>query len=137
MYVSHKATRRPAACCVPHVSAARRQAEAPAGLVQVSQEAAFTQVFLTDLSKDTKHRLLEEEGQMAAADSLQRATDEAKNALEEYVYAMRSKVQGECAPFAKEADSAALVAELNELENWLYEDGEDEKKSVRAMLKIA
>jgi heat shock 70kDa protein 4 len=98
----------------------------------VSTEAAFTQTFLTDLPKATKDRLLEEEGQMAAADSLQRATDEAKNALEEYVYALRSKVQGECQQFVKEADGAALVSELNDVENWLYEDGEDEKKSVRA-----
>ena len=93
-------------------------------------------MFLTDLPKDTKNRLLEEEGQMAAADSLQRATDEAKNALEEYVYSLRSKVQGECAPFVKEPDGAALVSELNELENWLYEDGEDEKKSVRSALSV-
>lgn len=103
----------------------------------MSQEAAFTQVFLTDLTKETKNRLLEEEGQMAAADSLQRATDEAKNALEEYVYSLRSKVQGECAAFVKEADGAALVTELNDLENWLYEDGEDEKKSVRAFISCA
>lgn len=102
-------------------------------VVQVSQDAAFKQVFLADLPKETKERLLEEEGQMAAADSLQRATDEAKNALEEYVYSLRSKVQGECAPFVKEADASSLVTQLNDLENWLYEDGEDEKKSVRTL----
>jgi hypothetical protein len=105
--------------------------------LQVSQEAAFTAVYLTDLTLETKHRLLEEEGQMAAADSLQRATDEAKNALEEYVYALRSKVQGECASFVKEADREGLVSELNDLENWLYEDGEDEMKSVRILLTVA
>lgn len=98
--------------------------------MQVSTDAAFKAVFTAEVSSDFKNRLLEEEGQMAAADSLQRATDEAKNALEEYVYSLRSKVQGECAPFVKEADATALVAELNDLENWLYEDGEDEKKSV-------
>lgn len=67
---------------------------------------------------------------MGAADSLQRATDEAKNALEEYVYMLRSKVSGECADFVKSDDRDALISELNSMEDWLYEDGEDEKKSV-------
>lgn len=68
---------------------------------------------------------------MGAADSLQRATDEAKNALEEYVYMLRSKVSGDCSEFVNPADRDALVSELNAMEDWLYEDGEDEKKSVR------
>lgn len=137
--------RLPACCefsCIEHGHAFFRSVcfvcasihDSPVHLVQVSQEAAFTQVFLTDLSRETKNRLLEEEGQMASADSLQRATDEAKNALEEYTYSLRSKVQAECAPFVKEVDAAALVTELNAMENWLYEDGEDETKSVSVML---
>jgi Hsp70 protein len=98
---------------------------------QVSQEATFEQASACGMSVAKYHALLEAEGEMAAGDALQTATDEAKNSLEEYVYGLRSKVQGECAEFVAEGERAALVAELNAMEDWLYEDGEDEKKSVR------
>jgi heat shock 70kDa protein 4 len=98
--------------------------------LQVSQDAPYLQVFHAEIPVEVKNRLLEEEGQMSAADALQRATDEAKNALEAYVYDMRSKVQGAYADFAKPEEREAFVSELNTVEDWLYEDGEDEKKSV-------
>ena len=110
--------------CLPHIEVRLS--------LQVSKEVGVTQTFHVDLVPETKHRLLEEEGQMAAADSLQRATDEAKNALEEYVYMLRSKVQAECADFVNSDERESLVSQLNAMEDWLYEDGEDEKKSVRS-----
>ena len=54
----------------------------------------------------------------------------AKNALEAHIYALRNRLYEGLAPFVKEADRDALAATLSKLEDWLYEDGEDETKSV-------
>lgn len=74
--------------------------------------------------------LIEAEGQMFSNDKLQEDTNEAKNALEAYIYGLRSKLYENLAPYVQEADREALSAQLSEMEDWLYGDGEDEKKSV-------
>ena len=99
--------------------------------MQISAEAKFEQTTLVGLPAEQYQRLLEEEGQMQATDVLQTATDEAKNSLEEYLLALRSDLSGKYFDFVKAEDREALSSELTQLEDWLYEDGEDEKKSVR------
>jgi len=74
--------------------------------------------------------LLEREGEMQAQDRLQEDTANAKNALEARVYALRSSLHAELAPYVKEADREATASRLSALEEWLYDEGEDEKKSV-------
>ena len=74
--------------------------------------------------------LLEREGEMQAADKLQEDTANAKNALEAYVYALRNRLYGDLQDYVKEADREALSARLSATEDWLYDEGEDEKKSV-------
>jgi heat shock protein 4 len=55
---------------------------------------------------------------------------ERKNALEEYIYDMRSKLEDRYAPFVQPQERAALLAELSKDEDWLYsEEGEDATKS--------
>jgi heat shock protein 4 len=46
--------------------------------------------------------LIEAEGSMAANDKLQEDTNEAKNALEAYIYGLRSKLYEKLAPFVQE-----------------------------------
>jgi hypothetical protein len=99
--------------------------------MQVSKPAKFEQQSLVALPMETYQRFLEEEGQMTVDDNLEIATAEAKNNLEEYLLALRSHLSDRYADFVKPADRDALVSELNALEDWLYEEGEDEKKSVR------
>jgi molecular chaperone DnaK (HSP70) len=99
--------------------------------IQVSTPAKLEQQSLVALPVETYQRFLEEEGQMTVDDNLEIATAEAKNNLEEYLLALRSHLSDRYADFVKPADRDALVSELNALEDWLYEDGEDEKKSVR------
>jgi heat shock protein 4 len=74
--------------------------------------------------------LLEREGEMQAQDRLQEDTANAKNALEAHVYALRGRLYGDLSAYVREADREALAAKLSGLENWLYEEGEDELKSV-------
>jgi heat shock protein 4 len=53
-----------------------------------------------------------------------------KNALEEYVYDNRSKLDGRYAIYVQEKEKSDLLAGLQEAEDWLYsEEGEDATKS--------
>jgi len=69
----------------------------------------------------------EQEFKMIAADRQEKERADARNALEEYVYELRGKLQSddELAPFVLEADRNELVKNLDDMENWLYEEGED------------
>jgi molecular chaperone DnaK (HSP70) len=102
--------------------------------MQVSEPAQLVQESLVTLPMEMYQRFLEEEGQMTATDALEIATAEAKNNLEEYLLALRSNLSDRYADFVKPEDRDALTSELNALEDWLYEDGEEEMKSVRHFL---
>ncbi|CAG9861697.1 unnamed protein product [Phyllotreta striolata] len=74
----------------------------------------------------------EQEFKMIASDRQEKERADARNAFEEYVYELRNKVSSddELAAFILENDRAALVAQLDDMENWLYEEGEDCNKQV-------
>lgn len=68
---------------------------------------------------------------MISQDKKERERSDAKNAVEEYVYEIRGKVDGgEYDKYAEEKTKAQLLHELNETETWLYEDGFNQEKSV-------
>ncbi|KAH9956866.1 heat shock protein 70 family [Russula dissimulans] len=72
----------------------------------------------------------EKELTMYANDKLVQDTEERKNALEEYIYDTRSKLEDRYAPFVQPQEKEALLAELSKDEEWLYsEEGEDATKS--------
>jgi hypothetical protein len=52
----------------------------------------------------------EKEGQMAAADKLQEDTNEAKNALEAYIYDLRNKLYEALGAYVQEVSGVAVVA---------------------------
>lgn len=84
----------------------------------------------SSLDKATLELLKEQENQMYAADKLVMDTEERKNALEEYVYDMRSKLDDRFAVFVQASEKEKLLAGLQEAEDWLYSDeGEDATKS--------
>ena len=55
---------------------------------------------------------------------------DAKNAVEEYVYLMREKIYSTYENSISEDDRDKFSRFLSETEDWLYEDGENEKKQV-------
>jgi heat shock protein 4 len=73
---------------------------------------------------------VQEEYDMALQDRVMEETKERKNAVEEYVYSMRSKVSDALAPFAEPAVAEQFSKLLNDTEDWLYDEGEDETKGV-------
>jgi len=57
-------------------------------------------------------------------------TEDRKNALEEYVYDTRGKLDDRYAPYVQPSEKEKLLAALQEAEDWLYtEEGEEASKS--------
>jgi heat shock protein 4 len=84
----------------------------------------------SSLDPSIVEKFKEEEGQMHASDKLVMDTENCKNALEEYVYDMRGKLDDRYAAYVQPQEKEKLLAILSEKENWLYtEEGEDATKS--------
>ncbi|XP_039745740.1 97 kDa heat shock protein isoform X2 [Pararge aegeria] len=75
---------------------------------------------------------LEQEGKMQAQDRQEKERADARNALEEYVYELRGKLsEGEVLhDFVPEDQRNRLVSQLDSLEQWLYDEGEDQNRQV-------
>ncbi|KAK0213327.1 heat shock protein 70 family [Desarmillaria ectypa] len=90
-------------------------------------------LFVTGASgfdKSIVESLKEQEAQMHASDKLVMDTEDRKNALEEYVYDTRGKLDDRYAQFVKPEEKEKLLIALQEAEDWLYsEEGEDATKS--------
>ncbi|OPJ75831.1 heat shock 70 kDa protein 4L isoform X1 [Patagioenas fasciata] len=82
------------------------------------------------LGQDLINCYVENEGKMMMQDKLEKERNDAKNAVEEYVYDFRDKLCGVFEKFITEEDSNKLTLMLEDTENWLYEDGEDQPKQV-------
>lgn len=81
------------------------------------------------LAKDALAESLEKEGQMVADDKLVAETEDRKNALEEYIYSLRGKLEEEYAEFASDAEKSELGELLMKTEDWLYDEGFDTTKA--------
>ncbi|XP_068123135.1 heat shock protein 105 kDa [Hyperolius riggenbachi] len=86
--------------------------------------------FVWQLGKDLLNMYIENEGRMILQDKLEKARNDAKNAVEEYVYEYRDKLAGPYNRFISEQDLSHFSDVLTETENWLYEDGEDQTRQV-------
>ncbi|KAJ0960382.1 hypothetical protein J5N97_001799 [Dioscorea zingiberensis] len=75
-------------------------------------------------------KAVEKEFEMALQDRVMEETKDKKNAVEAYVYDMRNKLHDKYQEFVTGPEKEAFVAKLQEVEDWLYEDGEDETKGV-------
>ncbi|KAG9294562.1 hypothetical protein G9A89_008673 [Geosiphon pyriformis] len=74
----------------------------------------------------------EQEVQMIAINKLVADTEIQKNALEEYVYDTRSKLDSSYAQYVDSGEKENFLNLLNETENWLYDEGDDATKSIYA-----
>ncbi|KIK69477.1 hypothetical protein GYMLUDRAFT_53862 [Collybiopsis luxurians FD-317 M1] len=82
------------------------------------------------LDKSMIETLKEQENSMWENDKLVKDTEDRKNALEEYIYDMRSKLDDRYAAYVQPSEKSALLALLSEQEDWLYtEEGEEATKS--------
>lgn len=74
------------------------------------------------------NQYIEDEAKMVSTDKLVKDTEDRKNALEEYIYELRGKLEEQYAPFASDEEKTKLGDMLSKTENWLYDDGYDSTK---------
>lgn len=69
---------------------------------------------------------------MQAQDRQEKERADARNALEEYIYDLRGKLGDEelLYNFVQPDHRDKLVASLDSLENWLYDEGEEQNRQV-------
>ncbi|XP_022877971.1 heat shock 70 kDa protein 16-like [Olea europaea var. sylvestris] len=72
----------------------------------------------------------EKELQLAQQDIMMERTKDKKNALESYVYEARNKILNTYRSFATDSEREVISSNLQQTEEWLYEDGDDESESV-------
>ncbi|KAK4754299.1 hypothetical protein SAY87_002403 [Trapa incisa] len=82
------------------------------------------------LSRENLQKAVEKEFEMALQDRIMEETKDKKNAVEAYVYDMRNKLYDKYQEFVTEPEKDQFIATLQQVEDWLYEDGEDETKGV-------
>ncbi|XP_041613816.1 heat shock 70 kDa protein 4L [Vulpes lagopus] len=82
------------------------------------------------LGQDLLNSYIENEGKMIMQDKLEKERNDAKNAVEEYVYDFRDKLGTVYEKFITQEDLSKLSAILEDTENWLYEEGEDQPKQI-------
>lgn len=75
---------------------------------------------------------MEHEGKMQAQDRQEKERADARNALEEYIYDLRGKLSEDelLYNFIQADQREKLITALDSLENWLYEEGEDQNRQV-------
>ncbi|CAA0833275.1 Heat shock 70 kDa protein 15 [Striga hermonthica] len=89
-----------------------------------------SEIIYGGLSAADVQKAVEKEFEMALQDRIMEETKDKKNAVEAYVYDMRNKLHDKYHEFVTELDREQVIARLQEVEDWLYEDGEDETKGV-------
>ncbi|XP_050443207.1 heat shock 70 kDa protein 4 [Adelges cooleyi] len=75
---------------------------------------------------------IEQEGKMVATDRQEKERVDVRNCLEEYIYDMRGRISSEedLASYILDSDREKISKQLEELETWLYEDGEECSKAI-------
>lgn len=86
------------------------------------------------LDPGSKDKYAEQEGQMVSEDKLVADTEDKKNELESEIYAMRNKIDESYdsngyADFANDDEKQKVKDKCEQLEDWLYDEGEDATKA--------
>lgn len=96
-------------------------------MVELALESQTHGLAEGDLSK-----FVDEENRMINCDRQEKERIDARNALEEFVYDMRGRIQegGELFDYVMDAAREKICKELDSIESWLYEEGEDCERQV-------
>ena len=88
-----------------------------------------TPLAVGSLSRDKMERSTDQEKTMYNQDKQEIERLHAKNAVEEYIYGIREKIGEELEEYLTPDDKSKYSQQLEDTENWLYEDGEDVERS--------
>ncbi|CAN8294188.1 unnamed protein product [Cochlearia groenlandica] len=81
------------------------------------------------LTKDELSAAKQTENSLVEQDLKMESTKDKKNALESFVYEMRDKMLNTYRNTATESERECIARNLQETEEWLYEDGDDETEN--------
>jgi heat shock protein 4 len=81
------------------------------------------------LDEASKNAAAERENQMIMEDKLVADTEHQKNELESFIYELKDKIIGVYSEFASDDEKSRLNTKLEQVEDWLYDDGEDATKA--------
>ncbi|THU45311.1 hypothetical protein C4D60_Mb02t16500 [Musa balbisiana] len=103
--------------------------------VEVPRKVKKTNIPITELVyggmlAEELQKAVEKEFEMALQDKVMEETKDRKNTVEAYVYDMRNKLDDKYQDFVTSTKKEEFIAKLQEVEDWLYEDGENETKGV-------
>jgi len=96
---------------------------------KVTRSLLITGNFFNELKADEFNKMFALEANLINVDRIVLETDEAKNDLETYMYALRDKIDDTHREFIEEKEREKLSAQLTELEDWLYEQGDEANKT--------
>jgi len=99
-------------------------------VVNKTTDLAVSARVLGSLSHDKLEAAATEEHSMANQDLQEADRLNAKNSVEEYIYDIRGKLCEELEEFMLEDDRNSFNLHLEDMENWLYEDGEYAERNV-------
>ena len=88
-----------------------------------------TPLVVGSLSRDKLEKSVKQEVDMNRLDLQEIERLHAKNAVEEYIYGIREKIGDELEEYLTEEDRSKYSQQLEETENWLYEEGEDVERA--------
>lgn len=97
-------------------------------IVNKTVDLPVTSIVLGSLMKERLDEATSIETAMARQDVCEQERLTAKNSVEEYIYEIRGKISDELEEFIVEDDRNKFVLELEDAENWLYEEGEEADK---------
>lgn len=96
------------------------------------QTLHVTEDLYGSMTKDEIAQAREIEVRMVQQDRTTEQTKERKNALESYVYETRNKLLNTFRIFTSDSEKEVITGNLQQTEDWLYEDGDDESEEVYA-----
>jgi len=99
-------------------------------IINKTIELPVTSKVVGQLSNERLQEMTTEEMNLARQDKSEADRLIAKNSVEEYIYEIRGKICDELEDFMIEEDRSKFTLELEDAENWLYEDGEYAEKTV-------
>ncbi|BGP34378.1 adenyl-nucleotide exchange factor sse1 [Rhodotorula toruloides] len=118
------------AAAAPAEGAEAAPAEPPKKIRKTTKTALPTVAAGLRLDTSIVNEFREKEGQMHASDKLVIETEDRKNALEEFVYEVRDRLESSWKKYSSEEDKEKLRQLASQAEDWLYsEEGEDATKS--------
>lgn len=86
---------------------------------------------ISSTTRSELDRLIDEETEMISQDKKEKERSDAKNAVEEYVYEMRDKLEsGQYNKYSDEKHRQRLLNDLRSTENWLYDQGVNQDKNI-------